>query len=86
MLTRAMALELAQYNVHVNAIAPGTIKTALGGWYETPEAQVYLQQRVPWSRFGKPEDIVGAAIYLACDDSDYVTGATLVIDGGLLVA
>lgn len=84
MLTRAMALELARYNVHVNAIAPGTIKTALGDWYEKPEATVYLKQRVPWGRFGSPEDVVGAAVFLASDDSNYVTGASLVVDGGLL--
>ena len=84
MLTRAMALELAPYNVQVNAIAPGTIKTALGGWYETEEADRYLKQRVPWGRFGSPEDVVGAAVFLASDDSAYITGASLVVDGGLL--
>jgi len=48
MLTRAMALELAKYRIRVNAIAPGTIKTDLGGWYETQEVQTFLKQRVPW--------------------------------------
>lgn len=86
MLARTMALELAKYNVRVNAIMPGTIRTDLGGWYETEEAQVYLQQRVPWGRFGKPDEIVGAAIFLASDEADYITGASILVDGGLRTA
>ena len=84
MLTRAMALELAASNVHVNAIAPGTIRTALGGWYETDEAEHYLQERVPWRRFGSPDDVVGAAVFLASDESAYMTGASILVDGGLM--
>lgn len=86
MLTRAMALELAKYNVQVNAIAPGTIKTDLGGWYETPEASIFLEQRVPFGRFGTPEEVVGAAVFLASDESAYVTGASILVDGGLRTA
>jgi NAD(P)-dependent dehydrogenase (short-subunit alcohol dehydrogenase family) len=86
MLTRAMALELAASHVHVNAIAPGTIRTALGGWYETDDAECYLKQRVPWRRFGTPDDVVGAAVFLASDESAYVTGASILVDGGLMAA
>lgn len=84
MLTRAAALELARFRIYVNAISPGTIKTALGGWYETREAETYLQQRVPWARFGDPKDVVGAAIFLASAESDYITGASILVDGGLM--
>jgi NAD(P)-dependent dehydrogenase (short-subunit alcohol dehydrogenase family) len=86
MLTRAMALELARYHVRVNAIMPGTIRTDLGGWYETEEAQSYLQQRVPWGRFGRPDEVAGSAIFLASDESEYVTGASILVDGGLRTA
>ncbi len=86
MLTRAMALELAKYHVRVNAIMPGTIRTDLGGWYETEEAQIYLEQRVPWGRFGTPNEVAGAAIFFGSDESEYVTGASILVDGGLRTA
>jgi NAD(P)-dependent dehydrogenase (short-subunit alcohol dehydrogenase family) len=82
MLTRSAALELAEYNIQVNSLSPGTIKTALP-WYDTPDAQEYLEKFVPAGRFGLPQDVAGAAVFLASDDSDYVTGTTIVIDGGL---
>jgi glucose 1-dehydrogenase len=84
MLTRAAALELAEHHIHVNAIMPGTIKTKLTPWYDTDDAEEYRKKFVPWPRMGRPEDIAGAAVFLACDESDYVTGASIVIDGGLL--
>ena len=60
MLTRAMALESAKYHVRVNAIMPGTIRTDLGGWYETEEAQIYLEQRVPWADSEPPNEVAGS--------------------------
>ena len=84
MLTRAAALELAEHDIQVNAIAPGTIKTKLTDWYETQDSVDYCKKFVPAARFGTPDEIAGAAVYLASDESSYTTGATIVIDGGLL--
>jgi glucose 1-dehydrogenase len=86
MLTRAMALELAKYHIRVNAIMPGTIRTDLGGWYETEEARTYLEQRVPWGRFGHPDEVAGSAVFFASDESEYITGASILVDGGLRTA
>lgn len=84
MLTRAAALELAEHDIQVNAIAPGTIKTKITDWYETQDSVDYCKKFVPAARFGTPDEIAGAAIYLASDESSYTTGATIVIDGGLM--
>jgi len=85
MLTRATALELAEYNIQVNAICPGTIKTKLTPWYETQDAIDYCKKFVPAGRFAAPEEVAGAAVFLASDESNYVTGASLVVDGGLSI-
>ncbi len=84
MLVRSAALELAEHNIQVNAIAPGTIKTKLTPWYDTQEAADYCANLVPAQRYGYPQEIAGAAVYLASDESSYTTGATIVIDGGLM--
>jgi 3-oxoacyl-[acyl-carrier protein] reductase len=84
MLVRSAAQELAEHNIQVNAIAPGTIKTKLTEWYETQEAADYCAKLVPAQRYGYPKEIAGAAVYLASDESSYTTGATIVIDGGLM--
>ncbi len=88
MTTKAMALELAQYNIRVNAIAPGNVHTRLGDsrFEVVPEYEEELLQRTPQRRIAGPEEIVGAMIYLASDASSYVTGQTLVVDGGFLLA
>lgn len=82
MLTRSAAVELAKFNIQVNSISPGTIKTDLA-WYETPEALQYLEKFVPVGRFALPREVAGAAVFLASNESDYITGTTIVIDGGL---
>ena len=83
MLTRVMALELGPRGIRVNAIAPGTIETDLNRhMLADPEFRRARISRIPVGRLGAPEDVVGAAIYLASDDSDFVNGASLVIDGG----
>ena len=83
-LAKAMALELAPAGVTVNLIAPGTIETDLNRSFlarsENRQAKLGL---VPMDRIGRPEDIAGAAVYLASDAAAYVTGATIVVDGGL---
>ena len=82
--TKTLAIELAPHNIRVNGIGPGSITTE--GWLRLGEIeQKRMQGRldlIPLRRFGKPEDIVGAVIYLTSKASSYVTGQTLVIDGG----
>ena len=86
MITRGAALELAEHDIRVNAIGPGQIATEfIDGWSEeAPEkaATDGLIKPVPAGRAGTPEDIAGAALYLASDDAAYVTGEVLMVDGG----
>jgi NAD(P)-dependent dehydrogenase (short-subunit alcohol dehydrogenase family) len=83
-LAKAMALELAPAGVTVNLIAPGTIETDLNrGFLAHPENRRAKLGLIPMDRIGRPEDIAGAAVYLASDAAAYVTGATIVVDGGL---
>jgi glucose 1-dehydrogenase len=86
MLTAAAAAELAPYNINVNAIAPGLIKTPLTAkHFPSPEAlEARVQAKAPMGRAGTPEDLVGAVIFLCSDEAEYVTGHTLVVDGGWL--
>ena len=84
-VTKAMANELAPKGVQVNAIAPGYIttnNTAALSADETRNRQIL--ERIPTGRWGKPEDIAGAAVFLASEASDYVTGQVLAVDGGWL--
>ncbi|MBM4447178.1 MAG: 3-oxoacyl-ACP reductase FabG [Chloroflexi bacterium] len=80
-LTKTMATDLAKYNIRVNAIAPGYIATE--GMLQLFGARPEATKQIPLARLGQPEDIVGGVIYLVSDASAYVTGETLVIDGGL---
>jgi len=83
-LTRAAAIELAPHRVRVNAICPGTILTPLMHGGRPDEVSARLTRVVPWpDGVGSPDDIAGAALFLASDDSGYVTGESLVVDGGL---
>jgi NAD(P)-dependent dehydrogenase (short-subunit alcohol dehydrogenase family) len=86
MITRGAALELADHDIRVNAIGPGQIATEfIDGWSEdAPEAAAKddLIKPVPAGRAGTPEDVAGAALYLASDDAAYVTGEVLMVDGG----
>jgi NAD(P)-dependent dehydrogenase (short-subunit alcohol dehydrogenase family) len=86
-LTRAMAVELAPYNIKVNAICPGPTVTdmLLGPSRSLSPQQEEFKKWIPLGRFGKPEDIAGAALYLASEDSDWCTGQAVVVDGGLSV-
>ena len=83
-LTRALAAEWATYNVNVNAIGPGPTITEFNTKYfeEHPEDRKKLTDSIPMGRMGAPTDCAGAAIFLASDASDFVTGQTLLVDGG----
>lgn len=84
MLMKSLAQELAPRRIRVNSIAPGAIRTPINreAW-ETPEALKSLLTFIPCGRIGEPEDIGRAAVWLASDDSDYVHGHTLFVDGGM---
>lgn len=86
LLMETMAQELAPEGIRVNAIAPGAIKTEINreAW-ETKEAADKLLKLIPYRRIGEPEDVGKAAAWLASDESDYVVGATLFIDGGMML-
>ncbi|MBV9375300.1 MAG: glucose 1-dehydrogenase [Alphaproteobacteria bacterium] len=85
-LTHAMALELAPHGVRVNAIAPGPTLTGLTrASYADPERRRATVAQIPLGRLGEPEDIVGALLFLASDESRWVTGSTVTVDGGYLV-
>jgi 3-oxoacyl-[acyl-carrier protein] reductase len=80
-MTRAMALDLAPYGVRVNAVVPGLIRT-----YDIDdETAARRGEVVPMGRLGDPDDLAGPTVFLATDDARYMTGATLVVDGGVLV-
>jgi NAD(P)-dependent dehydrogenase (short-subunit alcohol dehydrogenase family) len=86
-LTRSLAVEWSRRGVTVNAIAPGVFRTELNAQLldSTPRGQELLM-RTPMGRFGKTEELVGAAIFLASDAASFVTGQTLVVDGGFLAS
>jgi glucose 1-dehydrogenase len=86
MLMQTMAQELARYRIRVNSIAPGAIRTPINkSAWETPEAEHELLQLIPYDRIGETSDIARAAVWLASDQSDYVTGTTLFVDGGMML-
>lgn len=86
-LTRSLAVEWSKRGVTVNAIAPGVFRTELNANLldSTPRGEELLM-RTPMGRFGKTEELVGAAVYLASDAASFVTGQTLVVDGGFLAS
>jgi NAD(P)-dependent dehydrogenase (short-subunit alcohol dehydrogenase family) len=86
-LTRSLAVEWSKKGVTVNAIAPGVFRTDINAKLldSTPRGQELLM-RTPMGRFGKTEELVGAAIYLASDSASFVTGEVLVVDGGFLAS
>ncbi|MDD2504580.1 MAG: glucose 1-dehydrogenase [Clostridia bacterium] len=82
-MTRGLALEWAKYNILVNAIAPGYVVTPINKKVLSEEkVQNYLLGKTPLRRFGTPEEIAGAAVFLASDEAGYLTGSILSVDGG----
>jgi len=85
MLTKVLSRDLGKYNVRVNAIAPAIIRTELSRHrWEDPKALAAEEARIPLGRLGKVEDLTGPALFLASDASSYITGHTIVVDGGQL--
>lgn len=86
MMTKSLAQELGPHNIQVNAIAPGIIKTKFAeALWSNPDLLKRYTDRTPAGRIGDPEDVVGAALYLASDQSNYQTGDVFVIDGGNMI-
>jgi glucose 1-dehydrogenase len=84
MLMESLAQEVAPHRIRVNGIAPGAIRTPINAAaWKTKAAYDSLMTLVPYGRIGEPEDIARAAVWLASDDSDYVVGTTLFVDGGM---
>lgn len=86
-LTRALAVEYAPFNIRVNALAPGFIETALAARVlRNPAINKALLDRTPLRRFGAPDEVAQAALFFASDDSAFITGAELAVDGGMAAA
>jgi glucose 1-dehydrogenase len=84
LMMKSIAQEVAPYRIRVNSICPGAIRTPINrdAW-EKPEAYRELLKLIPYKRIGEPEDIARAAVWLASDEADYVTGANIYVDGGM---
>jgi 3-oxoacyl-[acyl-carrier protein] reductase len=83
-LTRSMALDLAPHGIRVNAVAPGLISTeALLAGMPDPALQAAIQSHIPSGRFGEPEDIAAAVLFIASDEARYINGAVVPVDAGL---
>jgi len=85
-LTKVMAVELAQYNITVNALAPGAIETELVAKMHSAETRKVYKASIPMNRYGTPEETANAAIFFASDNAKYITGQILGVDGGFLSA
>jgi gluconate 5-dehydrogenase len=86
-LTRSMCVEWAQHNVQVNAIGPGYFKTELNAALTAdPAFDEWVRTRTPAGRWGEPEELVGAALFLASRASDFVNGQVIYVDGGILAS
>jgi glucose 1-dehydrogenase len=84
LMMQSIAQEVAPYRIRVNSISPGAIRTPINrAAWDTPEAYADLMKLIPYNRIGEPEDIARVAVWLASDEADYITGATLYVDGGM---
>ena len=86
MFMQSLAQEYGDRGIRVNSICPGAIQTPINtAAWSTPEAMASLMKLVPYNRIGQPVDIANLAVFLASDASDYITGASIFIDGGMTV-
>ena len=85
-LTRQVATDYAPHGIVVNAVAPGKIQTGAGGRAVDPQVLDRAVRRTPWPRLGRPDDVARAILFLASDDASFVTGTTLMVDGGWMAA
>jgi len=84
LMMKSLAQEVAPHRIRVNSISPGAIRTPINeSAWSTPEAYAALMRLVPYKRIGEPEDVGRAAVFLASDDSDYITGTSMYVDGGM---
>jgi 3-oxoacyl-[acyl-carrier protein] reductase len=86
LLTKVMAVELAEHGINANAIAPGPIMTDVARTMHTIETREAYHRLIPQRRYGEPDEIADAAVFLASDEARYITGHTLNVDGGFLSA
>ncbi len=87
MLTMCMAAEWAPFNINVNAVGPGLTRTEFSqALWSAPEIQEQIVKRIPRGRIAEPEEIVGAVLFLASGASEFITGQTIYVDGGMMVA
>jgi gluconate 5-dehydrogenase/2-deoxy-D-gluconate 3-dehydrogenase len=85
-MTKTLALEWARFNIQVNCIVPGWFLTEMTKDQQEGENETFLLGKIPFRRFGRPDEIVGLAVYLASGASDYMTGQTLFLDGGYSIS
>jgi glucose 1-dehydrogenase len=84
MMMKSTAQEVAEHGIRVNSICPGAIRTPINkAAWETPEAYAALMKLIPCKRIGEPEDISKVVVWLASDEADYITGASIFVDGGM---
>ena len=83
-ITRQIAVDYARHLIVCNCISPGKIVTGAAGLAQDPARLEYQRRRTPWPRFGRPQDVANAAVFLASDRATFITGTNLVIDGGWL--
>ena len=85
MLNKCMAVEWSPLNINVNAVGPGLTKTAFSQpIWSNPEVEQMVAGRIPKGRLAEPEEVVGAVLFLCSEDSNYITGETIYVDGGSL--
>jgi glucose 1-dehydrogenase len=86
MLMKSLAQELAPHKIRVNSISPGAVKTDINREvWESPEGEAKMRTLIPYNRVGETRDIAPVAVWLASDEADYITGATIYVDGGMLL-